>query len=105
MRRGRSRSVAGRRPCDLTRRELRDERNVQGELVRVLRIADDVAAPVRVAPPANRIRLDVGRGPRRTGTVADMAGTVALHAGAPGCRELGEARDRAWLPVRTCEID
>src|SRR5262252_7181476 len=50
------------------------------ELVRVLGVADHVAAPVRIAPPARRVGLDVGRGPARTQLQAHVVAGIDLHA-------------------------
>src|SRR5262249_2538027 len=75
--------------------EAKHDAAVDAELVRVLRIADEIASPVRIAPIAHRVALDVGRRPLRADAVADARRREALDAGAPRRRELRLTRRRA----------
>src|SRR3954469_6013976 len=65
------------------------------ELVGVLGVSDDVAAPVRIAPPAALIRLDVGRRELERAAEADVLGGKHFDAAAPGGRELRFAANRS----------
>ena len=65
-----------------------------------LGVADDVAAPPRVAPPARRVRLDVGRRPLNPELHADVRRRVHLQARAPDRRELGPGLRLGRLAVQ-----
>src|SRR5262245_6855757 len=83
--------------------ESQREAAVELELVRVLRVAGDVAAPVRVAPPALGICLDVGGRPLHAEADADMRRGEDLDARSPSRRELCLVESLAGLSVRPRE--
>src|SRR5678816_1555441 len=58
------------------------------ELVRVLGVARDVAAPVGITPPAVGVGLDVGGRPARPELHADVVAGIELDAQPPGRGEL-----------------
>src|SRR4051812_33778143 len=68
--------------------ETEGDAGVEFELIRILRITHDVAAPVRVAPPAFGVGLDVGRRPARTEANARVVARIELHARADRAGEL-----------------
>src|SRR6476659_7852343 len=65
--------------------------------MRILRISGQIAAPVRVAPPAAGIALDVGRRPVKAGTNPDVSALawIGLHADPPRGGEIRDAVDRS----------
>src|SRR5688572_12775244 len=71
---------------------------VEVELVRVFRVAHDVAAPIRIAPPPALFGGDVGRRPRRRQAHADVRRGEVLHAGTPRGGELRVAARLAAEP-------
>src|SRR4249920_4101741 len=75
--------------------ETKRDAAAQRELIGILRIADQVASPVRIAPPARRVALDVRRRKAADDSDADMWRREELHAAAPRRRELSLAWDRS----------
>ena len=85
---------------------LEPERQATGEvpLVRILRVADNVASPVGIAPPAGRVRLDVSGCPLDADARADVRAREELYPGAPRRRKLRFAPGRSRDTARRGEV-
>src|SRR4029450_6331291 len=70
------------------------------QLVRVLGVAHEVAAPVRIAVPAYGVRLDVGRSPARSQLHADPVAGLEL---APPAERAGELRAAVGLAANASD--
>src|SRR5687767_7271529 len=64
-------------------------------LVRVLRVAHQIASPERIAPIARRVGFDVRRCPAGCRPKSDSRRDEELHTRAPRCRELRIPIDRS----------